>query len=556
MTDQAVLESTEQGSEGAAPEFEVVVIGSGVSGIYQIKRLADLGVNAVVLSSDAGLGGTWYNNRYPGSRFDSESYTYGYSFSKEVLDEWHWKERFSAQPENLRYLNYIADKFDLRRFMRFNHTVESMTFDEAGNLWRIRVKKNGEDSEEITTRFVIAALGLLSVPTLPRYPGMDSFRGPSFHTFAWPHEPIDLAGKRVGVIGTGATGIQVIADIADQVGHLTVFQRRPNWSAPLANSEISDEEMAEIRARYEQIFSTCARTPGGFEHEPDRRGFYNLTKEERIAFWDSLYGTPGFAVWLRNFVEIFVDEEANAEFSEYIANRIRERVKNPEVAEKLIPKDHGFGVQRVPMETRYFEVYNRDNVDLVDIAETPIEEITPTGVRTSAGEIELDVIVYATGFDAITGAFDRIDITGVGGQKLRDKWQDGPSTYLGALIHGFPNLAMIAGPQSASASVNFPRSIETAVDWVTEFYEFVRAHGHQRFEATADAEAQWTEHVRQMYSSMLMRNAKSWFTGYNSNVEGHEHGKVRYFVYNGGQPKFNNRLRDVAANGYEGVTFA
>ncbi len=553
MTDQAVLDATEQVGATTPPQFEVVVIGSGVSGIYQVKRLSDLGVNAVVLSSDAGLGGTWFNNRYPGARFDSESYTYGYSFSQELLEEWHWKERFSPQPENLKYLEFVADKFDLRKYMRFNHTIESMTFDEAKDLWRLRVKESGE---EITTRFVITCLGLLSVPTKPRYPGMNTFAGPSFHTYEWPHESFDLTGKRVGVIGTGATAIQVIGAIADKVGHLTVFQRRANWAAPLSNGPISDEEMAQIRARYEEIFETCARTPGGFEHEPDRRGFYNLTKEERNEFWDSLYGTPGFAVWLRNFSEIFVDEEANAEFSEYIANRIRERVKDPVVAEKLVPKDHGFGVQRVPMETNYYEVYNQDNVELIDISETPIEEVVPTGIRTSEKSVELDVIVYATGFDAITGAFDHIDITGVGGQKLRDKWFDGPSTYLGAFIHGFPNLAMVAGPQGASASVNFPRSIETAVDWVTEFVEHVREHGYTRFDATTEAEQRWSDHVRKMYGSMLMRKAKSWFTGYNSNVEGHEAGKVRYFVYNGGQPKFNERLTKVAGNDYEGIEFA
>ena len=552
MTNQAVLEATDQAGSGAAPQYEVVVLGSGVSGIYQIKRLADLGVNAVVLSSDAGLGGTWFNNRYPGARFDSESYTYGYSFSKELLEEWHWKERFSSQPENLKYLEFVADKFDLRKYMRFNHTIESMTFDEAANLWRLRVKESGD---EITARVVITCLGLLSIPTKPRYKGMDSFTGRSFHTFDWPHESIDLTGKRVGVIGTGATAIQVIADIASRVGHLTVFQRRPNWAAPLSNGPISDEEMADIRRRYDEIFATCARTPGGFEHEPDRRGFYNLSKEERIKFWDSLYGQPGFAVWLRNFSEIFVDEEANAEFSEYIANRIRERVKDPKIAEKLVPRDHGFGVQRVPMETRYYEVYNQDNVDLVDISETPIEEIVPSGIRTSEKTVELDIIVYATGFDAITGAFDHIDITGVGGQKLRDKWFDGPSTYLGAFIHGFPNLAMVAGPQGASASVNFPRSIEAAVNFVTDFFVYAREHGHQRFEATAEAEERWTDHVRKMYGSMLMRKAKSWFTGYNSNVEGHEEGKVRYFVYNGGQPKFNERLARVVANDYEGISF-
>ncbi|MFN0027498.1 MAG: flavin-containing monooxygenase [Acidimicrobiales bacterium] len=551
MTQQAVKERDATAGNSEQPLYEVVVMGAGVGGIYQIKRLADLGINATVLESSDDLGGTWYWNRYPGARFDSESYTYGYSFSKELLNEWHWKERFSGQPENLRYLNYVADKFDLRRHMQFNHTVESMRWDEDRSVWHLHIKETGA---AITARFVITAVGLLSSPTLPRLSGMDSFKGQSFHTHFWPKEPVELAGKRVGVIGTGATAIQVIAEIADKVGHLTVFQRRPNWSAPLANGPISEEEMNDIRSRYDEIFDKCARTPGGFEHEPDRRGFYNLTAEERKEYWDSLYGTPGFAIWLRNFVEIFVDEEANAEFSKYIADRIRQRVNDPAIAEKLIPKDHGFGVQRVPMETNYFEVYNQDNVELVDISETPIESITENGLRTSARDFDLDIIVYATGFDAITGAYDRIDITGVGGQKLRDKWNDGPSTFLGMTTEGFPNLLMLAGPQSGSASTNFPRGIESGVDWITELLEYVWEHGYTRFDATPDAEQQWTEHVKKMYSTMLMRKAKSWFTGYNSNIDGHEHGKVRYFVYNGGAPKYVNKLNEVAQSDYAGLT--
>lgn len=539
-------------TEKSEPQYEVIVIGAGVGGIYQIKRLLDLGVKATVLEAAPDLGGTWYWNRYPGARFDSESYTYGYSFSKELLKEWHWKERFSGQPENLRYLNYVAEKFDLRRHMQFNSKVESAHFDEAANLWRLRVS----DGRELSCRFVIMTLGLLSVPTLPRLEGMDTFKGRSFHTFHWPQEPVDLAGKRVAVIGTGATGIQVIGEIADKVGELTVFQRRPNWSAPLNNSPISEAEMADIRARYDEIFAACARSPGGFEHEPDRRGFYEVTREERLALWDRLYDEPGFGIWLANFREIFTDEVANAEFSEYIAERIRRRVKDPATAEKLIPKDHGFGIQRVPMETRYFEAYNRPNVHLVDIAETPIERVTATGLRTAERDYEFDIIVYATGFDAITGAFDHIDIRGTGGQALRDKWRDSCSTFLGMTIHGFPNLLMPAGPQSGSASTNYPRGIETGVDWCTEFLEHVRKRGHTRFEATAEAEARWTGHVVSMYAMMLMRKAKGWFTGYNSNVPGHEHGKVRYFVYNGGAPKYVSRIEAVARNGYEGIDLA
>ncbi len=370
--------------------YEVIVIGAGVAGIYQIKRLADLGVDATVLEAAADLGGTWYNNRYPGARFDSESYTYGYSFSREVLEEWHWKETFSPQPENLRYLNYVAEKFDLRQYMQFDTRVEAAHFDEANDQWHL----TSQDGRRFTCRFMIMTLGLLSMPTLPRLEGRDDFKGRSFHSFDWPHEPLDLSGKRVAVIGTGATAIQIIPEIAGKVAELTVFQRRPNWAAPLNNARIDDEEMAKIRARYDEIFATCARTPGGFEHEPDRRGFYEVSREERVALWDRLYDEPGFGIWLRNFREIFMDEQANAEFSEYIADRIRQRVHDPETAEKLIPRDHGFGVQRVPLETHYYEAYNRDNVHLVDLNETPLERVTESGLRTSERDYEFDVIVY------------------------------------------------------------------------------------------------------------------------------------------------------------------
>ena len=535
----------------ATEHYEVIVIGAGVAGVYQIKRLADLGVKATVLEEAGGLGGTWYNNRYPGARFDSESYTYGYSFSKEVLREWHWKEAFSGQPENLRYLRYVAEKFDLERHMQFNCRVMAAHWDEDETLWRLKVN----DGRTLTCRFVVMALGLLSIPTLPRIEGIDDFKGRSFHTFHWPHEPVDLRDKRVAVIGTGATAIQVIGEIADKVGDLTVFQRRPNWCAPLNNYEITPAEMERIRARYDEIFETCLRTPGGFEHEPDRRGFYEVPREERVAMWDRLYEEPGFGIWLQNFREIFTDEDANAEFSEYIADRIRRRVKDPATAEKLIPRDHGFGVQRVPLETNYLEAYNRPNVHLVDIGETPLERVTETGLRTTERDYGFDVIVYATGFDAMTGAHDRIDIRGVGGERLRDKWRDRISTFLGVFIHGYPNLLMPNGPQSGSASTNYPRGIETGVDWVTGLLEHIRAHGYERAEVSAEAEARWTRHVERMYEIMLMRKAKSWFTGYNSNVEGHEEGTIRYLVYNGGMPKYRAALNDTAAAGYEGIRF-
>lgn len=539
-------------TKSANLDYDFIVIGAGVAGIYQIKRLVDLGVKATVLEAASDLGGTWHNNRYPGARFDSESYTYGYSFSKEVLAEWHWRERFSPQPENLRYLNFVAEKFDLRRHMQFDCTVTSAHFDEEGDFWRLSVA----DGRTMTTRFLIMTLGLLSIPTLPKVPGKEDFKGKSFHTFHWPHEPLDLRDKRVGIVGTGATAIQVIGEIQDKVGDLTVFQRRPNWCAPLRNSKISEDEMADIRARYDEIFAACARTPGGFEHEPDRRGFYDVGPEERRRLWDKLYQEPGFGIWLANFRETFMDDEPNAELSAYMAERIRERVKDPAIAEKLIPKDHGFGVQRVPLETNYLEAYNRDNVHLVDLNETPLVRVTESGIETSAAHYDLDVIVYATGFDAITGAYDRIDIRGAGGQTLRESWRDGPTTYLGMFVHGFPNMIMPNGPQSGSASTNYPRGIETGVDWTMGFFEHVLEHGVRRFDAAEAAETRWTAHVTKMYDRMLMRKAKSWFTGYNSNVEGHEEGTIRFLVYNGGMPKYVTIINDVAAAGYEGLDFA
>ncbi len=550
MTDHAVTESR-AGRPTPDVDHEVVIVGAGVAGIYQIKRLTDLGVDAMVLDGNADLGGTWYMNRYPGARFDSESFTYGYSFSEELLGEWDWSEMFSPQPETLKYLEYVVDKFDLRRHMRFDSKVERMTFDEDRDTWTLRL----EDGSEITTHYIITAIGVLSIPTTPTIEGMDTFEGRSFHPFHWPHEPVDLAGKRVAVIGTGATAIQIIPEVAKEAGHLTVFQRRPNWAAPLNNRPISEQEMDDIRARYDEIFAACARSPGGFEHEPDRRGWDNVPREERVELWDRLYDGPGFGIWLQNFSEIFMDADANAEFSDYIAARIRQRVDDPELAEKLIPRDHGFGIQRVPLETGYFEAYNRDNVTLHDAAENPIERVVPTGILTTDGvEHPFDVIVYATGFDAFTGAFDRIDIQGREGTKLRSKWADGPITYLGMLVSGFPNLLMLAGPQIAAT--NFPRACETAVDWVTPLLEHMWAEGHTRFEATPDAEAAWVEHVAAMYEPFLLRKAKSWITGYNSNLDGHEYGKMRLNIYNGGGPKYTARIREEAQEGYPGLDFS
>ena len=532
--------------EDATLQHEVIIVGAGVAGIYQLYRLLEMGVDVTVLEAGSGPGGTWYWNRYPGCRFDSESYTYGYSFSKELMNEWNWSEHFSGQPETLRYLEHVVEKFDLRKHMQFGRKVKSADFDEEACLWIL----NLSDGRALTTRFLFTAIGMLSAPTMPTISGVEDFKGEAFHTYYWPKEPVEFAGKKVGVIGTGATAVQLIGEIADKVDELTVFQRRPNWCAPLHNRPIDEGEMARIKASYDEILARCHETPGGFIHGPDRRKFSEVPEKERLAFWEELYNSSGFGVWLGNFRDVLVNEEPNEEFTKFVADKIRLRVNDPVIAEKLIPKDHGFGTRRVPMETNYYEAYNRDNVYLIDINDTPIERITKAGIKTTEREFAFDIIVYATGFDAITGAFDRIDFTGVAGRKLADKWIDGPLTYLGLQSAGFPNLITLAGPQGGSVATNFPRGIEEAVDWATALLKHVRKNGYNRVEPTEAAEEEWTAHVKQTYEWSLLGNAKSWFTGYNSNVNGHD--KVRYMIYNGGALRYRKRLAEVAENNYRG----
>ncbi len=428
--------------EATPRQYDAIVIGAGMSGMYQLHRLREIGLSVRVFEAGGGIGGTWYWNRYPGARFDSESYSYGYSFSEELLQEWDWSEHFAAQPETLRYLDFVADKLGLRTDIQFNSRVTAAAYDEAETRWEIAT----EDGRRARARFLITALGPLSTPTMPNLEGIDSFQGESFHTGRWPHEPVEFAGKRVAVIGTGATGVQVIQEVAKTAGHLTVFQRTPNYCAPLLNRPIDAETQRTIKASYPEIFERCRQSHGCFIHQADPRKALEVSAEEREAFYEKLYGEPGFGIWMGNFRDILVDQAANDTISEFMRRRIRERVKDPKVAEKLVPRDHGFGTRRVPLETDYYEVYNQVNVWLVDIRETPIERITPTGIKTSDAEYAFDMIIYATGFDAITGAFDRIDIRGVGGQTLKDKWAHGPRTYLGLQIAGFPNLLTLVGP--------------------------------------------------------------------------------------------------------------
>ncbi|SDB74048.1 flavin-containing monooxygenase [Belnapia rosea] len=523
-------------------DHDAIVIGAGMSGMYQLIRLRQLGLRVRVFEAGTGVGGTWYWNRYPGARFDSESYSYGYSFDPELLQDWSWSEHFAPQPETLRYLNHVADKYDLRRDIQFEARVASAHYQDATRSWTVTL----EDGSRHSSRFLITAIGVLSAPTLPRIEGIDSFQGQSWHTARWPKEGVDFTGKRVAVIGTGATGVQTIQEVAKTAGHLTVFQRTPNWCAPLHNRPITEEEQRQIKASYPEIFRRCQETFSCFLHTADPRGTFEVTKEEREAFYEQLYASPGFGIWVGNFKDMLTDRAANKEISDFAARKIRERVKDPKVAEMLIPTNHGFGTRRLPLETRYYEVYNQPNVLLVDSKATPIERITPTGIRTSAAEYEFDIIIYATGFDALTGAFDRIDLRGADGLRLKEAWAGGARTFMGMMVEGFPNMLMLLGPHTALG--NIPRSIEYNVDWVTALLRHMQAKGLTRVAARPEAVRAWTEHVMSCAEGLLTFEVDSWMTGVNRNVEGKQTRTVARYA--GSAPAYRAWCDEVAGGGY------
>ncbi|MDX2159643.1 MAG: NAD(P)/FAD-dependent oxidoreductase [Hyphomicrobiaceae bacterium] len=530
-----------QASEPAS--YEAIIIGAGIGGMYQLHKLRELGMHVRVFEAGSDIGGTWYWNRYPGARFDSESWSYGYSFSREVLEEWSWPEHFAAQPDTLRYLNFVADKFDFRRDIEFNARVVTAHFDDARTIWTVTL----ESGKQASAPLLITALGPLSAYTLPVIPGRDSFAGPAYHTARWPKEGVDLRGKRVGIIGTGATAIQTIQTIAKEVGHLTVFQRTPNWAAPLHNSRITEEEQKRIKASYDDIYERCKRTVSCFIHNPDPRKALEVSPEEREAFWEKLYAEPGFGIWMGNFSDVLTDERANALMSDFVARKIRQRVKDPKIADKLIPKNHGFGMRRLPLESGYYEVYNQDNVLLVDINETPIERITPKGIKTSEKEHELDLLIYATGFDGVTGPYDRVDIRGPGGRRLKDDWTEMPRTFLGVQVEGYPNLLMVLGPHTARG--NIPRNIEQIVDWLTDLVKYMRDNRLTRVEPRPEACERWAKHVNDAAAVLLSSKVASWQTGVNRNVEGRQ--VLRVLGYNGSQVKYRKIANEVAAKGYQ-----
>ncbi|KAH6995902.1 hypothetical protein BKA56DRAFT_509876 [Ilyonectria sp. MPI-CAGE-AT-0026] len=540
------IHATENGNSFAAAnanlDYDVLIVGAGLSGIFSLYRMRQLGLRVKVLEAGSAEGGTWFWNRYPGARFDSESYSYIFSFSQEVLDEWDWTEHFAPQTETLKYVQFLTKKFDLKKDMQFNTKIRSAHWQQTNDSWLL----TDQEGNTYTSRYLITAMGILNEPTLPNIPGVRDFKGTAWHTARWPSDAPSLEGKRVGIIGTGATAIQTIQTIADRVGHLTVFQRTANWTAPLRNKKITQEEMQKIRKDYPEIFRQCLESYSCFIHVANSKSVFSMTEEERLAHWEDLYARPGFAKVLGISADIYTDREANALYSAFNADKIRARINDPKVAEKLIPKTHGFGTRRVPLESGYYEVFNKSNVKLVDISENPIEKITASGVQTHDETHDLDILIYATGFDAVTGSFNAIEFKGLNDTNLKDVWSNGIRTFLGLTVKDFPNMFMIMGPHQMFG--NIPRSIEYAVEWTSDFIGYAQKNNVLYVEATEMGMEQWTEHVHECGQGLLANEVDSWMTGVNKNLA---HKQKRSMTrYNGPAPGYRRRCDEVKQRSY------
>ncbi|MFC6719786.1 flavin-containing monooxygenase [Natrialbaceae archaeon GCM10025810] len=526
------------------PEYDAVVVGAGFSGLYLLHRLRDqMGLSVKVLEKADDVGGTWYWNRYPGARCDSESHVYCYSFNDELLEEWEWSERYPEQPEVLEYLRFVADYLDLRRDIDFEREVTSATFDETTGTWEIGT----DDGGRLTSQFFVTAVGCLSKPFIPNFEGVESFEGDWYHTGKWPHDPVDFEGKRVAVIGTGATGIQVIPEVAKKdVDHLTVFQRTPNYAVPARNRPLGDDDWEEIQQNYDEILEKAHDSGFGHPFEIGYETAEDLSMEEVEELLEPRWEEGGFRLML-TFGDLIANPNTNEKVSQFIRDKIRETVDDPELADKLVPTDHYYATKRPPLHTDFYKTFNREDVSLVDVTETPIKRITPKGVRTSESDHEFDIIIYATGFDAMTGTLLQMDIRGREGLTLEEKWAEGPKTYLGLAIHGFPNMFTITGPQSPSVLSNMPVSIEHHVEWVSDTIEHLVAEGVQLTEPTKEAEDAWTVHNREVGESTLYTEAESWYMG--DNVPG----KPRVFTpYVGGVDVYRDTITEVAEKDYEG----
>lgn len=525
---------------------DAVIVGAGFSGMYMLYRLREAGFTTRVFEGGDNVGGTWYWNRYPGARCDVESIYYNYTFSEEILNEWKWSAKYAEQPEILSYINFVADKLDLRKDIQFNTRVISAEFDEAENKWEVQLN-NGET---VSAKYFITAVGCLSASNVPKFKGLDSFQGDWYHTGHWPHEKVDFSSKRVGVIGTGSSGIQSIPVIAREAKHLTVFQRTPQYSTPARNELNDPEYLKEVRKNYREIRTNMQQSLSGIPVAPRNRSVFEDSPEERQQAFEEAWEKGGLLALSYTYNDLSIKPEANEIVAEFIRSKIREVVKNPDVAEQLMPEFY-YGTKRTIIDTDYFETYNRDNVSLVNVKKAPITEITPTGLLTTEGEYELDMIVFATGFDAMTGPLFKMDIRGRDGISLREKWAGGEQTrtYLGLSTAGFPNMFMLTGPESPSVLSNMMVSIEQHVEWVSDCINYLRENGTGIIEANVDAENNWSKNCREIAEPTLFTKTDSWYMG--ANIEG----KARGFqIFLGGVGPYRQICDEVATKGYEGFT--
>jgi len=529
-----------------ATQFDAIVIGAGVGGLYTLHRLRALGMNVRVFEAGSDVGGTWYWNRYPGCRCDVDSMEYSYSFDDALQQEWKWPERYGTQPEILKYVAHVADRYDLRRDVQFDTRIKSAVYDTSSGQWTVTTDKG----ETASAPFCIMATGNLSTPRVPDFKGIESFKGKWYHTGLWPHGGVDFTGLRVAVIGTGSSGIQSIPIIAKQAKHLTVFQRTANFSLPAVNKPMDPAEEAQHKSEYSERRRLAYDTPFGIAgYPPPTKSALEVSKEERDRIYEANWQRGGSISFLYSFTDLLLNKEANDTAAEFVRNKIRATVKDPETAETLCPNDHPIGTKRLVLDTNYYETYNRDNVTLVNARKAPIQEITPTGLRTTEAEYEFDAIVFATGFDAMTGALAEIDVHTTAGANLREKWKDGPHTYLGLMVAGFPNLFLITGPGSPGVKSQMILSCEQHTDWIVDLLKHMQSRGLHRAEADQDAETKWTAHVTDVADATLYPMANSWYMG--ANIPG----KPRVFMpYVGGVHTYKKKCDEVAANGYEGLT--
>ena len=532
-------------SGGSVEHYDAVIIGAGVSGMYALHHLREMGLSVRVYDGASDVGGTWWYNRYPGARVDGPgSPFYCSTFSEELVQEWDWEETQSEQSAVLAYIEHVADKFDLRRDIQFETWVEDARYDEAAQRWTVQTSQG----QRASAQYLICAVGALSTTNTPDIPGIDDFAGETYHTGHWPHEPVSFEGKRVAVIGTGSSGIQAIPEIAKEAAHVTVLQRTPQYAFPAANRALTPDEMAEARANWQATKAKMLANFGGFPYDMQERSALEDTPEEREAFYEELWQRGSFKFFLDLYTDIATSEEANKSLADFVRGKIREIVKDPEVAAKLMP-DHFVITKRPILENGYFEAYNRDNVTLVDLREDPIERFTKTSVITRSGEHPIDMLVLATGFDAISGSMLRLDPEGRGGVRLHERWRDRFHNYLGLTIRGFPNLFMIHGPGSPGVFYNMPLGAERQMGWVGDFMRHLRDRNIGAAEPTAESEEAWGNEVTGIASFTLFPRTDSWWTG--ANVPG----KPRYFsVYLGGSIYYQ-RLAEVATGEYPGFEF-